>query len=67
MLSLLDNTGEFIVYGDASHRGLGCVLMQHGKVIVYTSRQLQEKLSYARSGISSGGFRFENLDTLFIW
>ncbi|KAL8091678.1 hypothetical protein AgCh_034078 [Apium graveolens] len=27
---------------DASHKGLGCVLMQHGKVIAYTSRQLKE-------------------------
>ncbi|GFY87122.1 hypothetical protein Acr_05g0007610 [Actinidia rufa] len=26
---------------DASHRGLGCVLMQHGKVIDYASRQLR--------------------------
>ncbi|GFZ03498.1 hypothetical protein Acr_16g0001220 [Actinidia rufa] len=26
---------------DTSHRGLGCVLMQHGKVIAYASRQLR--------------------------
>ncbi|GFZ05260.1 hypothetical protein Acr_17g0008320 [Actinidia rufa] len=30
-----------IVDTDASHRGLGCVLMQHGKVIAYASRQLR--------------------------
>ena len=30
-----------MVYSDASHRGLGCVLMQHGNVIAYISRQLK--------------------------
>ncbi|MGI4673420.1 Ty3/Gypsy family RNase HI domain-containing protein [Klebsiella pneumoniae] len=30
------------MYSDASHKGLGCVLMQHGKVIAYASRQLKE-------------------------
>ncbi|XP_052488004.1 uncharacterized protein LOC128041738 [Gossypium raimondii] len=32
---------EFTIYSDASHVGLGCVLMQKGKVIAYTSRQLK--------------------------
>nr|GFC97372.1 retrotransposon protein, putative, Ty3-gypsy subclass [Tanacetum cinerariifolium] len=27
------------IYSDASKKGLGCVLMQHGKVIAYASRQ----------------------------
>ncbi|KAA3487569.1 DNA/RNA polymerases superfamily protein [Gossypium australe] len=31
---------EFVVYSDASLNGLGCVLMQEGKVIAYASRQL---------------------------
>ena len=31
----------FVVYNDMSHQGLGCVLMQHGKVIAYASRQLR--------------------------
>ena len=31
-----------MIYSDASHKGLGCVLMQHGKVIVYASRQLKD-------------------------
>ncbi|GMI67673.1 hypothetical protein HRI_000436600 [Hibiscus trionum] len=38
---------EFIVYSDASHSGLGCVLMQEGNVIAYASRQLkQHELNY---------------------
>ncbi|KAL8098228.1 hypothetical protein AgCh_031109 [Apium graveolens] len=42
VLALPDGKGEFLIYSDASHKGLGCVLMQHGKVIVYASRQLKE-------------------------
>ena len=42
VLSLPDDTGGLVVYSDASHRGLGCVLMQHGKVIAYASRQLKD-------------------------
>ncbi|XP_037474324.1 uncharacterized protein LOC119350746 [Triticum dicoccoides] len=32
---------EFTIYCDASKIGLGCVLMQRGKVIAYASRQLK--------------------------
>ena len=31
----------FVVYSHASRRGLGCVLMQHGRVVAYASRQLK--------------------------
>ncbi|KAA3477052.1 Retrovirus-related Pol polyprotein from transposon 17.6 [Gossypium australe] len=31
----------FTVYNDSSHVGLGCVLMQEGKVVAYASRQLK--------------------------
>ena len=30
-----------MIYSDASRKGLGCVLMQHGKVVAYASRQLK--------------------------
>ncbi|KAK8701276.1 hypothetical protein V6N13_019666 [Hibiscus sabdariffa] len=37
----------FSVYSDASHSGLGCVLMQEGRVIAYASRQLRpHELNY---------------------
>ncbi|KAA3481006.1 Gag-Pol polyprotein [Gossypium australe] len=32
---------EFVVYSDASLNGLGCMLMQEGKVVAYASRQLK--------------------------
>ena len=42
MLIMPDIHKGFDVYCDASHLGLGCVLMQEGKVIAYASRQLQK-------------------------
>ena len=41
VLSLPFGTDNFIIYSDASKEGLGCVLMQEGKVIAYASRQLK--------------------------
>ncbi|KAK5775382.1 hypothetical protein PVK06_043266 [Gossypium arboreum] len=32
---------EFVIYSDASLLGLGCVLMQEGRVVAYASRQLK--------------------------
>ena len=32
---------EYAMYSDASRSGLGCVLMQDGKVVAYASRQLK--------------------------
>ncbi|GKA20793.1 putative reverse transcriptase domain-containing protein [Tanacetum coccineum] len=39
--TLPDGPEDFVVYCDASGLGLGCVLMQRGKVIAYASRQLK--------------------------
>ncbi|XP_074376979.1 uncharacterized protein LOC141718495 [Apium graveolens] len=41
ILSLPDDQGNFVIYSDASYKGLGCVLMQHDKVNAYASRQLK--------------------------
>ncbi|KAK1667902.1 hypothetical protein QYE76_056061 [Lolium multiflorum] len=42
ILIMPDITKPFDVYCDASKIGLGCVLMQEGKVISYLSRQLKQ-------------------------
>ena len=42
VLELPDEKGELVIYSAVLHKWLGCVLMQHGKVIVYASRQLKE-------------------------
>ncbi|KAM1670701.1 hypothetical protein ACFX2K_044640 [Malus domestica] len=41
VLALPDDSGNFEVYSDMSLNGLGCVLMQHRKVIAYALRQLK--------------------------
>nr|GEU99931.1 putative reverse transcriptase domain-containing protein [Tanacetum cinerariifolium] len=42
ILVLPDGAEDIVVYCDASYVGLGCVLMQRGKVIAYASRQLKK-------------------------
>jgi hypothetical protein len=42
VLTLPDIKKDFVVYCDASRKGLGCVLMQEGKVVAYASRQLKK-------------------------
>jgi ribonuclease HI len=42
VLTLPDITRSFDIYCDASHSGLGCVLMQDGKVVSYASQQLRK-------------------------
>ncbi|GJS04776.1 putative reverse transcriptase domain-containing protein [Tanacetum coccineum] len=41
ILALPEGNDDFVVYCDASHQGLGAVLMQREKVIAYASRQLK--------------------------
>ncbi|CAL8112797.1 unnamed protein product [Prunus armeniaca] len=41
-MALTDNSGNFVIYSDASLQGLGCVLMQHDRVIAYASMQLKK-------------------------
>ncbi|GKA80355.1 putative reverse transcriptase domain-containing protein [Tanacetum coccineum] len=40
-LAFLEGSENFVVYCDASHKGLGTILMQKEKVIAYASRQLK--------------------------
>ena len=47
VLVLPDVHRSFDIFCDASRRGLGCVLMQEGKVVAYASRQLMpHELNY---------------------
>nr|GEW65457.1 hypothetical protein [Tanacetum cinerariifolium] len=41
ILTLPSGFGGFQIYSDASKKGLGCILMQHDKVIAYALRQLK--------------------------
>ena len=42
ILIVPDRGQRYIVYCDASRAGLGCVLMQSGRVVAYGSRQLKD-------------------------
>ncbi|MFG1569947.1 ribonuclease H family protein, partial [Staphylococcus aureus] len=41
ILALPSGSGGFVIYSDASGKGLGCVLEQNKRVIAYASRQLR--------------------------
>ncbi|GJZ86932.1 putative reverse transcriptase domain-containing protein [Tanacetum coccineum] len=43
ILALLEGTENIVVYCDASHKGLGAILMQKEKVIAYASCQLKDR------------------------
>jgi hypothetical protein len=47
ILTLPDQSKRFTVYCDASRDGLGCILMQEGRVIAYAPQELRRhKLNY---------------------
>ncbi|GKB58241.1 retrotransposon protein, putative, ty3-gypsy subclass, partial [Tanacetum coccineum] len=55
ILALLEGSEDFVVYYDASHKGLGVVLMQREKVIAYASRQLKVlKKNYTTNDLELG-------------
>ncbi|KAL4016684.1 hypothetical protein IC575_024339 [Cucumis melo] len=41
VLTVPDGSGSFVIYSDASKKGLDCVLMHQHKVVAYASRQLK--------------------------
>ncbi|GKA09934.1 putative reverse transcriptase domain-containing protein [Tanacetum coccineum] len=64
VLALLDRPEDFVVYCNASGIGLGCVLMQRGKVIAYVSRQLKiHEKNYTTHDLELGAVVF----ALKIW
>ncbi|GJU09728.1 reverse transcriptase domain-containing protein [Tanacetum coccineum] len=64
VLALPDGPEDFMVYCDASGLGLGCVLMQSGKVIAYASRQLKiHEKNYTTHDLELGAVVF----ALKIW
>jgi hypothetical protein len=63
-LTLPEGTEDFVVYCDASHTGLGCVLTQRGKVIAYAFRQLKiHEKNYTTHDLELGAVVF----VLKIW
>ncbi|GJS49679.1 putative reverse transcriptase domain-containing protein [Tanacetum coccineum] len=64
ILALPEGSEDFVVYCDASHKGLGAVLMQREKVIDYASRQLKvHEKNYTTHDLELGSVIF----ALKIW
>ncbi|GKC00872.1 putative reverse transcriptase domain-containing protein [Tanacetum coccineum] len=64
ILALPEGSEDFIVYSDASIKGLGVVLMQREKVIAYASRQLKiHEKNYTTHDLELGAVMF----ALKIW
>jgi hypothetical protein len=65
ILAQPDIEKPFDVYCDASGSGLGCVLMQEGRVIAYASRQLRwHEEHYPTHDVSCGGSCPKNMASL---
>ncbi|GJU10069.1 putative reverse transcriptase domain-containing protein [Tanacetum coccineum] len=59
ILALPEGSENFVVYCDASHKGLGAVLMQREKVIAYASRQLKvHEKNYSTHDLELGAVVF---------
>ncbi|GJS88199.1 putative reverse transcriptase domain-containing protein [Tanacetum coccineum] len=59
ILALPEGSEDFVVYCDASHKGLGAVLMQREKVIAYASRQLKvHEKNYTTHDLKLGSMVF---------
>ncbi|GJU42164.1 putative reverse transcriptase domain-containing protein [Tanacetum coccineum] len=64
ILALPERSENFMVYYDASHKGLGAVLMQKERVIAYASRQLKiHEKNYMTHDLELGAVVF----TLKMW
>nr|GEX96433.1 putative reverse transcriptase domain-containing protein [Tanacetum cinerariifolium] len=64
ILALPEGNKDFVVYCDASHKGLGAALMQREKVIAYASRQLKiHETNYTTHDLELGSVVF----ALKIW
>ncbi|GJZ67947.1 putative reverse transcriptase domain-containing protein [Tanacetum coccineum] len=64
IFALLEGVKNLIVYYDASHKGLGAMLMQNEKVIAYASRQLKiHEKNYTTHDLELGAVVF----ALNIW
>ncbi|GJS27264.1 putative reverse transcriptase domain-containing protein [Tanacetum coccineum] len=59
ILALPEGSEKFVVYCDASHKGLGAVLMKKEKVIAYASRQLKvHEKNYTTHNLELGAVVF---------
>ena len=57
--------GYMVIYNDASGEGLGCVLMKHGHIIAYASRQLNpHERNYPTYDLELAAVIFKKMEAL---
>ncbi|GKE78961.1 retrotransposon protein, putative, ty3-gypsy subclass, partial [Tanacetum coccineum] len=62
ILALPEGSEDFVVYCDASHKGLGAVLMQKDKVIAYASHQIKvHEKNYTTHDLELGAVKELNM------
>jgi hypothetical protein len=64
VLASPDIQRDFVVYCDASRQGLGCVLMQDGKVVAYASHQLKPHEQTCPCSLSIASLPVESCPTV---
>ena len=70
VLTLPSGTKGLVVYSDALNKGLGCVLIHHGRVIAYASKQLKtNEINYLVHDLelTTMIFALRVLEALLIW
>jgi len=70
VLVISDTNKPFEIYCDASHQGLGGLLMQEKKVVTYALRQLKvHEKNYPTHdlALARGDVYIENLGALLVW
>ncbi|GKD66603.1 putative reverse transcriptase domain-containing protein, partial [Tanacetum coccineum] len=60
LLASPEETENFVVYCDASNKGLDYVLMQRNKVITYASRLFKKHEKYTTHDLKLGPVTFTN-------
>lgn len=64
VLTTPDGTGGLFVYSDASFKGIGCVVMQHDRVVAYALRHLKPyEVNYSKHDMELAAIVF----ALKIW
>ncbi|GJX91089.1 putative reverse transcriptase domain-containing protein [Tanacetum coccineum] len=62
ILTLPEGNDDFVIYYDASHQGLGVVLMQKEKVIAYASQQLKpHEENYTTNDLELGAIILQHI------
>ena len=64
----MNGENDFVIFSNASGKGLDCVLMQNGKVIAYASRHLKTyEHNYPMHDLELAGVYSEDLVPLLVW